>query len=191
MMVWLVLLWTLWNGLWVVPLRGVELCMLFVIEPFCQGRLVSRMGKWSVVAVTHVTCHDIELWPYSVSMLVKWVAFLSTLHWLRVGRILESVVSLMLSCSSFMSFWLVRGCLWRLLFTGTVGWVAQFQCRLFLLVQALILGDLAGLLVRWFVRLLVCLAVFEGSFLVKLVPITAGFGTWVGDVWSWPFFQAS
>ena len=28
-----------------------------------------------VVAATPFTCHDIELWPYSVSMLVKWVAF--------------------------------------------------------------------------------------------------------------------
>ena len=31
-----------------------------------------------------------------------------------------------------------------LLFPGTVGQVAQFQCRLFLLVQAVICGDLAG-----------------------------------------------
>ena len=42
-------------------------------------------GEWRVVAVTRITCHDIELWPYSVSMLVKWVAFLSTLHWPQVG----------------------------------------------------------------------------------------------------------
>ena len=30
---------------------------------------------------------------------------------------------------------------------------------------------------RYFVLLLVCLAVFVGSFLVMLVPITVGFGT--------------
>ena len=57
MMVWLVLLWILWFGLRVVPRRGVALFMLFVIE----------------------------LWPYSVSMLVKWVAFLYSLHWPQGG----------------------------------------------------------------------------------------------------------
>ena len=42
-------------------------------------------GEWGVVAATHITCHDAELWPYSVSMLVTWVAFLYTLHWPRGG----------------------------------------------------------------------------------------------------------
>ena len=45
------------------------------------------MGNWGVAAATHVTCHDDELWPYSVSMLVKWVAFLYSLHWPQVERI--------------------------------------------------------------------------------------------------------
>ena len=38
-------------------------------------------GEWVVVVATPVTCHDIEAWPYSVGMFVKWVAFLGTLHW--------------------------------------------------------------------------------------------------------------
>ena len=38
-------------------------------------------GRWVVVASTPITCHDIELWPYSVSMLVKWVAFPGPPHW--------------------------------------------------------------------------------------------------------------
>ena len=38
-------------------------------------------GEWVVFAATPITCRDIELWPYSVSLLVKWVAFLGTLHW--------------------------------------------------------------------------------------------------------------
>ena len=42
-MVWLVLLWTLWFGLWVVSPRGVELCMLFVIGPSFLGFLESGM----------------------------------------------------------------------------------------------------------------------------------------------------
>ena len=45
MMVLLVLLWTLWFGLWVVHVRGVELCMLFVIGPFFLGLLESGMGN--------------------------------------------------------------------------------------------------------------------------------------------------
>ena len=38
-------------------------------------------------------------------------------------------------------------------------------------VQALIFGDFVGTLVRCFVLVLVCLAVFLGSFLLTLVPI--------------------
>ena len=76
-----------------------------------------------------------------------------------------------------MNFRLVRGWIWRRLFTGTVERVAQFQCRLFLLVQALILGDLAGTSGRYFVRLLLYLeGVSVGLFLVMLVQITVGFG---------------
>ena len=40
------------------------------------------VGSWVAVAVTPISCRDIEVWPYSVGMLVKWVAFLSSLHWL-------------------------------------------------------------------------------------------------------------
>ena len=39
------------------------------------------VGSWITVAHTPVSCRDIEVWPYSVGMLVKWVAFLHSLHW--------------------------------------------------------------------------------------------------------------
>ena len=39
------------------------------------------VGSWITVAVTPISCRDIEVWPYSVGMLVKWVAFLHSLHW--------------------------------------------------------------------------------------------------------------
>ena len=39
------------------------------------------VGSWISVADTPISCRDIEIWPYSVGMLVKWVAFLSSLHW--------------------------------------------------------------------------------------------------------------
>ena len=43
---------------------------------FLPGPAGVRDGEWGVVAAAHITCHDIELWQYSVSMLVKWVCFL-------------------------------------------------------------------------------------------------------------------
>ena len=52
---------------------------------FLRGPAGIWDGGWGVVAVTHITCHDVELWPYSVSVLVKWVAFLKTLHWPQGG----------------------------------------------------------------------------------------------------------
>ena len=40
------------------------------------------VGAWVAVAATPITCRDIdEVWPYSVGMLVMWVAFLHSLHW--------------------------------------------------------------------------------------------------------------
>ena len=62
----------------------------------------------------------------------------------------------------------MRGFSLRRLFLGVRGLIAQFQCRLFLLVQALIFGDIASFLV------------WAGFFLVLLVPITAGYGISVG-----------
>ena len=38
------------------------------------------VGSSISVAVTPLSCRDIEVWPYSVGMLVKWVAFLHSLH---------------------------------------------------------------------------------------------------------------
>ena len=38
------------------------------------------VGSWISVAVTPISCRDIEVWPYSVGLLVKWVAFLHSLH---------------------------------------------------------------------------------------------------------------
>ena len=52
---------------------------------------------------------------------------------------------------------LVRGWIQRRLFAGTVWQVAQSQCGLFLLDEALIVGDLTGTLGRYFVLLWHCL----------------------------------
>ena len=39
------------------------------------------VGSWVAVAVTPISYRDSEVWPFSVGMLVKWVAFLHSLHW--------------------------------------------------------------------------------------------------------------
>ena len=38
-------------------------------------------GSGSLLPATPITCRDFEIWPYSVGILVKWVAFLCTLQW--------------------------------------------------------------------------------------------------------------
>ena len=48
-----------------------------------DGRPLSHPFElfWISVAITPISCRDIEVWPFSVGMLVKWVSFLSSLHW--------------------------------------------------------------------------------------------------------------
>ena len=75
---------------------------------------------------------------------------------------------------------LVRAFSLKQLFLDVRGLIVQFQCRLFLLVQALLFGDLVGFLVLCCVLHVFCLVVWAGFFLVLLVPITVGYGIgWV------------
>ena len=48
---------------------------------FLPGPLDLLVGSWITVVATPISCRDIEVWPYSVGMLFKWVAFLHSLHW--------------------------------------------------------------------------------------------------------------
>ena len=75
----------------------------------------------------------------------------------------------------------MRGFSWRRLFLGTAGLVAQFPCRLFLLVQALIFGVLVGFLELCFEVFGTCRSGFGVLFLVMLVLITVGVGTLGGS----------
>ena len=84
----------------------------------------------------------------------------------------------------------MRSLSWRRLFLGIVDLVAQFQCRLFLLVQALILGVPVGLFVLCFGAFGTCLLVFGVLFLVMLVLITEGCGTVGGNGVVMVYFQA-
>ena len=97
-------------------------------------------SDWVNIPASAISAADIALWPYTPGLLVKWVSFLGSLHW-PVVWIWGLVSFLLWNSSFFMTFGLVRGCLWRR------GLGAQFQCRLFRLVQALIFGALVVLLV--------------------------------------------
>ena len=90
------------------------------------------------------------------------------------------VVFPMLSFLFSVSFGLVRGFSLRRLFLVVGGLIAQFQCRLFLLVPALIIGDLVSFLVQCCVRYVLCLVALAGFFLVLLVPTIVGYGILVG-----------
>ena len=83
MMVVLVLVPILMSGRLEVLLRSDGLrCGIGLFLPGPSGLWV---GSGVAVAATPTTCRDIEVWPYSVGMLVKWVAFLHSLHWLADG----------------------------------------------------------------------------------------------------------
>ena len=124
--------------------------------------------------VTSVCAADVAHWPYTPGLMVKWVAFLGTLHWPAGVLTLVLVVSLMLSCSFFMSFGLVKGCLWRRLILVTSAQDVKFQCRLFHLVQALVFGVLVVLLVLLCGLFACCLEGWGGLSPAPLVLIIVG-----------------
>ena len=43
--------------------------------------LPGAAGVWVTLVASSITADDVRIWPYSVGILVKWVAFLSSLHW--------------------------------------------------------------------------------------------------------------
>ena len=140
------------------------------------------VGSWITVAATPISCRDNEVWPHSVGLLVLVGCPFSILCIaLLMDAVLVWVECLMWSCSFFMKFGRVRGLNWRRLFLGTAGLVAQFQCRLFLVVQALIFGVPVGLLVHCFGVFGICLLDIGDLFLVMLVLITVGCGKMGGS----------
>ena len=49
---------------------------------FWLGPLGVWLSQWFHILATTICAEDIVLWPYTPSLLVKWVSFLSSLHWL-------------------------------------------------------------------------------------------------------------
>ena len=129
---------------------------------------------WVSAPPVIITAEDVCLWPYSVGILVKLVTFLGSLHWPSAGADLgPGCIFPMLSFLFFMSFGLVRDFSSRRLYLFIGGLISKFQCRVFLLVQALIFGDLVSFLVPCCVRYVPFLAALAGFSLVLLVPTTA------------------
>ena len=132
-------------------------------------------SEWVNVPASAVCAEDIAQWPYTPGLLVKWVSFLNGLHWpvgdldLGVGGV--SYVELQI----LYELW-AGARLTLVIFVQD----AQFQCRLFRLVQALIFGVpvvFIGALMR---SLCLLLEGLVGFYLVILVLIIAGFVILVG-----------
>ena len=118
---------------------------------FLPGPVGIWGGDWVSFAVSGITVDDVRVWPYSVSLLVKVSAFLGTLHWPACA------VDFGVGGVSFVEM-LILFELWageRLCLEGAIpsigGLDVQFQCRLFLLVQALIFGAPVGFWELFFV----------------------------------------
>ena len=127
------------------------------------GPAVTWTSDWVSMLPVVSAADDFCAWQYSVGILVKLVAFLSTtLHWP------VSYGELLLMCEPWAFERLVKN-----LFLCIVGQVAQFQCRLFLMFQALIFGDRVDSLELSCGHCVLCLVVLAGLFHARSVPIIA------------------
>ena len=81
MMVLAVLLFTLLFGLLVLLVRGVVWFMRLVTVPFCLGSPRIWCSEWYQVPAAIISNEDVDLWPYTPGLFVKWVSFLKSLHW--------------------------------------------------------------------------------------------------------------
>ena len=104
-------------------------------------------SEWFQVPAAVICAEDVAFWPYTPSLLVKWVSFLNSLHWPVVAWILGvggvSYVELLI----LYELWAGERLFLRRLILVIFVQGVQFQCRLFLLVQALIFGAPVVLLV--------------------------------------------
>ena len=116
--------------------------------------------------VTEFTADDVGAWPYSVSLLVKFVAFLGTLHWLAaekgdLGRGGVSYVEMLILYELWAGERLVLG---KSRCTAPQARAPNFSVSC----------ARAGSSVPSSGRCLPCLVVLVGLCSAQLVPITAG-----------------
>ena len=48
---------------------------------FLPGPPAIGVSEWVAVPASAISAEDIAHWPYTAGLLVKWVSFLSSLHW--------------------------------------------------------------------------------------------------------------
>ena len=107
-----------------------------------HGPAPIRELSWVGVLPSSVCVGDVNAWPYSVGILVKCVTSLGTLHWPAAGADLEVGGVCYVELLILYEPGLVRGLFSQRLSLVIESLVDQFQCRLFLWVQALIFGVL-------------------------------------------------
>ena len=117
-----------------------------VVHAIRDAALLPRVAPiwdtdWVGVLPASITADDVCHWPYSVGILVTFVAFFGTFSWPASGA------DSLRSCSFCMSFGLERGVSWKKLSLAISELVVHFQCQLFLLVQPLMFGAPAASLV--------------------------------------------
>ena len=177
MMMAVVLRQTLLFGLLVLCLRGGGLLMLFVTLLYCLVLLIFGLGVGfllvSVVSLLMMFGFGLTLCLF----LSRFRPFLALCIGLLVLVTLVLGVFHLLNCSFCMNCGLVRDFVLRMPFLGVGGLDVQFQCRLFLLVQALIFGAPVGFLEPSFVLCVCCLMVLVGSSLEILGLIMVAFDT--------------
>ena len=148
---------------------------------FLPGPVDIWCGDWVSFGVSGTTVEDVRVWPYSVSLLVKNVGLFGQSC---IGKLALLILVLgmfhLLRCSYCMSYGLVRDFVLKVLFLGIGGLDVQFQCRLFLLVQALIFGVPVGFWVPSFVLYVCCLVALGGFSLGILGLIMVVFDMLVG-----------
>ena len=136
--------------------------------------------SWVQVIAGHITDADVAAWPYSVGILVRFTAFLSTLHWpsdsVDMGHFGVSFWNFLFSSSNG----LVINCSVRRLLDLMFGLDVLFQFPLFLFQRELKFDMGANSLVVWLERLGNFLVVWLGFCPVRLVLIYPGFVILVG-----------
>ena len=135
-------------GLLVLLVKGVGWSFAVRDRAFLPGP-PQDFGVLSVIRflLLFFSSADVDLWPYTPGLLVQWASFLGSLHrpagGLDLGVGGTSYVELLILYELLAA----RGCLWKRLILGIFVLGVLFQCRLFLLVQALIFGAHVVLLV--------------------------------------------
>ena len=118
-------------------------------QAFLPGPPGIWASEWVNVPASAICAEDIAQWPSTTGLLVKWVSSLGSLHWpasgmdLGVGGISYLELLILYELWAGERLFLEKAHVLVIFDQGV-----QFQCRLFLLVQALIFGVPVGSLVR-------------------------------------------